>query len=192
MITVGLLDVLTHIHPMSDPFKKALQQEVTVLSLPKHHYLLEAPRVSDYVFFIDSGFATTFTYHQGKRQVEQFWPAGSIVLSVQSFLEQVPSKEFIQLEAASNVLYLHHSRLLQMVQDFSEASHIGRIMVSRYYDHCRERVHDFRNLDARARFLKMRHRYASIEQIVSQDTIASYLGVAPQSLSRIKRGYISK
>jgi CRP/FNR family transcriptional regulator, anaerobic regulatory protein len=192
MPTNELFDSLSHIHPISEAFKQALMEEVTALSLPRSHYLLEAPHVSDFIFFIKSGYATTFTYFQGRKYVECFWPAGSMVISMKSFLDQTPSEEFIQLEMDSEVLYLHRSRALSLANHFPEAAEIGRVLMSQRYEYTCGRIHDLLHLNAVSRYQKLRKRYARIEQAVSHQSIASYLGITPQSLNRIKRSYISE
>ncbi|MEO0898428.1 MAG: Crp/Fnr family transcriptional regulator, partial [Bacteroidota bacterium] len=50
-----------------------------------------------------------------------------------------------------------------------------------------ERVNDFLSLKAVDRYLKFQENHPKLAQNFSIETIASYIGIAPQSLSRIRR-----
>lgn len=182
-----LFQVLSAMHPLSEDFKQALQKEIVHLSLPKDFFLLEAPKVSDHAYFIDQGFALSYTFIRGKKQIERFYASGHIVVSLKSFFEQVPSMEFIQLMEHSDVLHISHSSLLKIFDHFNEANVICRMVMNQYYEQCRERVNDMQHLNAPERYKKLHKSLPRIEQVVPQEYLASYLGIAPQSLSRLKK-----
>ncbi len=182
-----LFQVLSAIHPMSEDFKKAIEQEVTYLSLPSHHMLLEAPRIAAHAYFLDDGFAMSYTFIKGKKQVECFCTQGQFIVSVKSFFEQVPSQEFIQLMKQSEVLCISYASVLRLFHTFPEANFIYRVLMNQYYEQSRERIRELHHLSAYARYKKLREVFPPIEQILPQEHIASYLGIAPQSLSRIKK-----
>lgn len=181
--------MLSEIHPISGDFKDALEKELTPLTLPKNYMLLEAPRIADFAYFLDSGFAMSFVFADGRRVVEEFWQPGQIILSSSSFFEQVRSKESIQLITRSDVLSISYTGVQRMFREYPEAQILYRIIMNRHYENCRARTHDLQRLTARQRFEKLLAAYPDIEQLVPQDYIASYLGITPQSLSRLKKKY---
>lgn len=182
-----LIDLLSSICPLSDVFVHALKKELTHLSLPKNYHLLEAPKISEHAYFIERGFAMSYVFERGRKHPERFWSAGQIVFSPRSFFEQIPSQEFIQLLQVSDVLCVSHSAVVKMLRDFEEANHIYRVVMNQYFEQSRQRYRDLRSLNARQRFESVLKEFPEVEQIVSQETIAAYLGLTPQSLSRIKR-----
>jgi CRP-like cAMP-binding protein len=182
-----LFEVLSAMQPLSDSFKVALEKEMVHLSLPKDYFLLEAPKVSEHAYFIAEGFAMSYTFIKGKKQIERFFASGQIIVSPKSFFEQTATDEFIQLMEQSDVLHIHYSAVLQLLQNFPEANAIYRMVMNQYLEQFRERVHDMQHLSALERFKKLRKHFPGIEQVVPQEYLASYLGIAPQSLSRLKR-----
>lgn len=182
-----LFQVLSAIHPLSEDFKKAIEKEMTSLSLPSQHILLEAPRIAEYAYFLDSGFALSYTFLKGKKQIGCFWVSGQIILSGKSFFERVPSKEFIQLMTQSEVLCISLDSVLRLFDLFPEANTIYRIVMNQYYEHSQQRIHDLQHLTGLERYEKLLSTFPNVEQLIPQEYIASYLGIAPQSLSRIKR-----
>ena len=182
-----LLFVLSSISQLSNEFKVALNKEMTRLSLPRNYLLLEAPNVSDHAYFLESGFAMSYTFVKGKMQTEKFWASGEIIVSAKSFFEQVPSKEFIKLMAQSEVLFISSAAVQRLFDYFPEANFIYRVIMNQYHEHCRDRIHDMQHLSSTERYDKLTSSFPAIEQVITQEHIASYLGIAPQSLSRIKR-----
>lgn len=182
-----LFAFLSEIHPISDAFRSAIERELTLMSLPKNHMLLEAPRVSDYAWYLDSGFAMSYTYTDQGIRVDNFWRSGQIILSVKSFFEQIPSTENIRIMVPAEVVFISYKSVQRLFQQFGEAHFIYESVLNRYYEESRERANDIINLDAKARYHKLLATFPRIEQMVSQEHIASYLGIAPQSLSRLKR-----
>lgn len=182
-----LIRVLSAIHPVSHEFRAALEKDVVLLSFPKDHKLLEAPQISNQAYFLHRGFALTYSYERGRKQVEHFWGSGQIVVSMRSFFEQVPAAEFIQLAVPSEVFCISHQCVMGLLERFPEANHLCRVILSRYYEDSRARVHDLQIMPTAKRFQKLLQDFPEIEQHVPQEWIASYLGIAPQSLSRLKR-----
>jgi CRP/FNR family transcriptional regulator, anaerobic regulatory protein len=187
MNTEKLFSLLASIHPISPGFRSAIERVLTPLSLPQYHLLLEATKISECAYFLDDGFAMSYTFVKGKQQVDSFWKSGQIMLSARSFFEQVPSQEFIQLRTPSELFCVTHASMLDLFQRFPEANFIYRVIMNQYYEHSRERTRDLQHLTAMERYEKLIRYFPDVEQHVTQKHIASYLGIAPQSFSRIKR-----
>lgn len=182
-----LFSLLASIHPLSDDFKASIGREVRLLSLPGNHILLEAPDVCKHAWFLDSGFAMAYTYRDGRMQVENFWKPGQIILSLNSFFEQVPASEFIELVRPGDVISISYDGVQRLFRDYPEAHFIYESVANQYYERSRERADDLRYLKAGDRYIKLIATFPQIEQCIRQDHIASYLGIAPQSLSRLRR-----
>jgi len=187
MNTHGLVQYLSAIHPLSDDFVLALKKELIQLTFPKYHHLLEALRISDYAYFLNSGFAMAYTFHEGNKVTETFWKPRQVVMSTMSFFEQIPSMESIQLMEKSEVLCISYAGVHRLFSKYPEALHLFRIIMNRHYEESRTRIHEIKRLSASKRFEKLLVVYPGIEQCIPQDCIASYLGITPQSLSRLKR-----
>lgn len=181
-----LFQVLSSMQPLSEDFKVTLEKEIVRLSLPKDYFLLEAPKVSEHAYFIEEGFAVSYTFIRGKKQIERFFASGQVIISPKSFFEQAPSDEFIQLMEQSEVLHIRQTSVIQLLQVFPEANAIYRIIMNQYLEQFRERMHDMQHLNALERFEKLHKSFPRIEQVVPQEYLASYLGIVPQSLSRLK------
>ena len=182
-----VLDVLEAFHPISETSKRALEKELVALSLPKNHFLLEAPRIADQLYFLRTGFAMGYSYVDSEKFIETFWKQGQIVTSATSFFEQVPSMEFIQLMDNAELLCLSHAGFQRLIAGYHDLRQVFFKVISGSFRETRISFLESHTLTATQRHQKLLQTYPGIEQIVPQENIASWLGITPQSLSRIKR-----
>ncbi|HRE65783.1 MAG TPA: Crp/Fnr family transcriptional regulator [Cyclobacteriaceae bacterium] len=187
-----LFGILSDQLVLTDSFKTALQQEVTFLSLPKNHFLIEAPRPSDHIYLLQEGFAKGFVFEEGEKKVHSFWGAGDIIVNPHGCFEKVPSVEFVQLTEKSMVWCIGQTSLKVLMDSFKEARSLYRIVIGRYYVQSQSRLFDVQHRSAWQRYQKLIQQYPVIEQKVSQEYIASFLSITPQSLSRMKREHRNK
>lgn len=187
MNTDYFFSVLDLYHPLSDDFKKFLRDALIPLSVPARHILLDVPRVASHVYFLQEGFAVSYTLSAAGKITEGFWKPGQLILSFESFFEQKPSLEVIQLVTSSELLGVSYEAVNEALLRFPEAQVLYRVMLNKHYLHVRKRLRDIKFSNHAAQYSKLRQIFPGLELIVSQRTIATYLGIAPQSLARIKR-----
>jgi len=172
---------------LSPDYKTALLREVNAISLPKSHFLVEPPRVVEFAYFIETGFAMSFRYSEGRKMISNFWQAGSFIFHGKNFFDRLPAADFVQLMVPSQLLCFSLDSILRLFDTFPEAHFLHRVFTNNHIEQLRERVHDVQHLTTLQRYEKLRYQYPGIEQLVTQEHIASYLGVTPQSMSRLKR-----
>jgi CRP/FNR family transcriptional regulator, anaerobic regulatory protein len=185
--TERLFQVLSSIHPLSEEFKHAIECEVEYKSLPKNYILLETSQVSGFVYFLIHGFAVSYTFRGPKKFIEWIWKSDQIILSPKSFFERLPATESIQVIVQSEVLFFRHESVMRLLSEYPEAHFIYRVVMNDYYELSRERIREVQRLSGNKRLQNLLENYDGIANALPQEQIASYLGVTPQSLSRIKR-----
>lgn len=182
-----LFSAIEELWPVSQEFRDAVKKEGVPMSLPRNYVLLEAPRIADHLWFLDQGYAMTVTYVDGSRQVLEFWKAGEFIYPFASLFQHSPSMESIQLITKSRVICFSRASISELQETFPEAIHLERIFLHGMIDVFRKRLDDIRNLSTVIRYQNLIEAYPGLEQVVPQERIASFLGITPQSLSRIKR-----
>lgn len=182
-----LIEVLESIEPLSPEFKEALKRAILLTTLPKNYMLLELAKVAEHAFFLNSGYAMAYRFLHGKKHIEEFYNESRIIVSPKSFFERTPSLEAIQLLEESQVIHISYESVMSLLHTYPEAHRIYQVTMNVYYEESRNRIHDLQHLSAVERYEKLHAAFPRIEQLVPQEYIASYLGIAPQSLSRLKR-----
>lgn len=168
--------------------QEALLRVVKRRTLPKGTILLTEGQVVDEVHFIEEGLIRGF-YYQDKKEITS-WMAdeGRFIWPLPSYLLRQPSRENIQLLEPTTVLSIERQDVERLKRDHTVFDNLqGRIM---------ERYIVLYDLRVRLLLLKAEDRFEAYQQLfpelyqrVPLRYIATYLGVDPATLSRIRSGY---
>ena len=113
--------------------------------------------------------------------VEDWW-----ISDIGSFSEQKPSNLFIETLEDTELLVIDYESKELLFQEIPNLERVFRIMLQRAYSVLESRFYATVSHSAETRYLEFLKKYPSIPQRVPQQQIASYLGITPESLSRIK------
>ena len=140
-------------------------EEVEVLSIPSKTMLLEEGKIADKLYFIRKGCLRLFFYNEGKDITFQFFFEGDFVASFDSLYKGTPSLFSLESIEPSEVYEE------KIIERFSFYQHL---FLSRIKN------------TPQQRYEELLKEYPNIIQRVPQHYIASYLGITPVSLSRIR------
>lgn len=174
------------IHPLSSELIEHLAKVVNVHNLPNGHLLLKEGDTSKNIYFIEQGFARCYYMKDGKEVTQWFMGTGDAMISVFSFFNQVPSQEYIELLEDSVLLSCSYQNLQEIYRKFKEFNVIGRVLTEKYYMQSEERAIVLRSLNAQERYEDLLKKHPEILRKASLKHISSYLGIAPETLSRIR------
>ncbi len=119
--------------------------------------------------------------------VEDWW-----ISDIGSFAEQKPSNLFIETLENTELLVIDYEGKETLYKLIPHLERVFRIMLQRAYSVLESRFYATISHSAETRYLEFVKKYPSIPQRVPQQQIASYLGITPESLSRIKSNIIKK
>ncbi len=155
--------------------------------VPKKALLLSPGEVCNFEAYIVKGcIRSCYLDDNGAEVVLQFSVEDWWVSDVASFQEQKPASLFIETLEECELLILnfqHKEELLQRVPKFER---VFRLMVQRHLAALQERLIKNIALPAADRYQEFISRYPTIPQRVPQHYIASYLGITPEFLSKIR------
>ncbi len=182
----ALFTYLQTIQPIGPELAAAIQQGLQREELPRQHLLLRPGRVARQIHFIERGLAHGFSLCQDRRISSWFMREGDFIISVVSFITQQPSAEYVELLEPSIVHSLSYDYLQHLYQRFPEFNRIGRVLTEKYYVLSEQRAHSLRTTSAAERYAQLLRDFPDIFQRVQVKQIASYLGIVPETLSRLR------
>jgi len=156
-------------------------------TLAKGAHLLEAGQVCRAVFFVNTGFFRLYYVGPDGHEVNcRFAGAAGFLTDYQSFLTQQPSRYNWQALQAAEVLVLPYALVQRLYQESPAWDRFGRLMAERVYQQLNERVELLQFYTPAQRYQYVQQHHPELLTQVSQAQLASYLGVQPESLSRIR------
>ena len=156
-------------------------------SFKKGAFLCREGQVEDYLSVIYEGTCRGFYNKAGEEISVAFMFANDYVSAYYSFLSRRPSLMAIQALSPVTVLSIGKTDLDRLCDTYKNAERIGRLNAERIYRRKEEREISLLTLSATERYLELRNRNPNLLQQISLKHIASYLGIQPASLSRIRK-----
>lgn len=157
----------------------------TPLTLEKDAHFLLAGDVPTRIGFLVSGLMRMYYVDlDGNEYTKSIIPAGDFITSHSALILREPSPLYIRAEQPSQILVLSYEDYEQL--DAPHWQIVRRKLVERLYIKKEKRERQLLLDDATTRYLTFLEEFPDLEDQIQQYHIASYLGITPVSLSRIR------
>ena len=157
-------------------------------TLPVGEFLQRAGDVTRHAAFVASGCLRSYVIDAGgKEHIIQFAPETWWLADSASLMTGKPSQYFVDAVEESVLLLIEpasHQAILERVPGYAVAFRTGLQKHNAAKD---ERIVTALSSSAEERYLEFLERYPSLAQRVPQWMLASYLGVSPETVSRIRK-----
>jgi len=174
---------------MPDKNLSVLDDLCTIKQYKKKELFLQSghmPIYSGYVF--EGAFREYYTDKNDREFNKAFRFKGEFTGSYYDLHQQKPSLSTIEALADSTVVLIPHQKYQEMVQSDTFWLKVSYTIAHRLLMNKFEKEWALLTLTAVERYELLRKRYPELEQLVPSYHIASYLGITPISLSRIRAG----
>jgi CRP-like cAMP-binding protein len=154
---------------------------------PKKSFLIRSGELENYLYFILEGATSSFFAKEDREMCLDLWFADHFVSSYVSFLTRQPSQIFIQALFSTKTVRIHYDVLQTFYRNDDESNKVGRLFAEGLYIARTQREIRFLSQTAEERYLDLLQRQPELIQQLPVRTVASYLGIHPESLSRIRK-----
>lgn len=172
----------------SDQELDTIKKYLTPKKLRKKQYLLQEGDVCKFVAFIEKGALRSYTVDEkGTEHIIQFALEGWLISDLYSFLTGEPSTHTIDaIEDCELVLISKNTHEL-LLGSFPKYETWVRLQITNAYIALQRRLTSIISLSIEERYQYFSGLYPDILQRVPQHMIASYMGLTPETLSRVRR-----
>ena len=156
-------------------------------SYKKGEYFLEEGRICKQVGFVAKGLLRYYINHNGEEKIYDFSQENEYVCNYESFLPQLPSSKNIQALEDSEVFVISHADLQFFYANVRGGERFGRVAIEAVFVKLLQDISSLYTETPELRYERFLKNHADLQQRISQYHIASFVGVKPQSLSRIRK-----
>jgi CRP-like cAMP-binding protein len=155
--------------------------------LQKGAYFAEAGRVETAAAYVCSGVLRAFyRTPNGQEYNKTFFVADDFIGAFSSLVTGQPNAIYFQALTDCELLTTNYTALTQLYDTCPDWERFARKLAEGYFVYKEQRELELVLLDADERYLHFRDEYPGLEQLIPQYHVASYLGITPTQLSRIR------
>jgi CRP-like cAMP-binding protein len=159
----------------------------------KQEYILREGEVCDFAAFVCKGCMRLYSLDaRGREHILQFAPEDWWVGDMESASKQAPSQCNIDAIEDSDILIMTTKVQEQLFKEIPAVTIFFEELIRNRQAATQRRIIYSMSASAEERYLDFLKTYPSMAQRVPQHMIASYLGIAPESLSRIRKQVVKK
>lgn len=153
----------------------------------RNEMLLTQGEVCRYCYFVASGSIQVFVYDTaGNESTRDIVFENNWVTELNSFGKQVPAIENLRAIEPTGLLAINYESFGQMMQTVPQFETVYRQIMELSYANSVFRINSFVAMDATERLQWLAEHRPKILARVSNKMVASYLGISPETLSRVK------
>lgn len=162
-------------------------------TVEKGGFLLREGAVSRHFYFVEKGLLRFYSIDKaGKEHIVQFAPEGWFTGDRGSIYFQEGSEYFIDAIEESTVVFLSTEIMQQAAAKSDDFRRYNERLLQNHIHHLQKRIRLLISASAEERYLDFTAVYPDLLQRVPQWMIASYLGITPESLSRVRKALAKK
>ena len=161
--------------------------KLTRQEFPKKHILLKTGQIENYLSFIEKGVLRFYIPNEENDRTFAFAFDNSFVSAYDSFLTRTPSAYHVETLSKTTLWQLTYNDLQSIYRDTSIGNKIGRMASEDLFLKKSGRELSLLNDTAEQRYLNLFTEQPKLIEQIPLKYIASYIGITPQALSRIRK-----
>ncbi|MDN3691473.1 Crp/Fnr family transcriptional regulator [Chryseobacterium tructae] len=165
----------------------------TYRKIKKKEFLLMEGSICDFEGFVVNGcFKVFHTDRNAAEQILYFAIENWWISDIDSFINRIPSKLTIQALENSEILLISKKDKEKLYQEMPEVERLMRLKFQSSIIALQRRIIDNLSKSSEERYIEFLKKYPEISRRLTNIQIAAYLGVTPESLSRVRKKIVGK
>lgn len=157
------------------------------VSYQKGDYITRAGQVESYLYVVLEGVQRGYVLRDGEEVILGFAFDYSPSGIPESFLTQQPAEGYLQAISDSRLLRIHYNDMQIMYSKYKCIERMGRLMTERLLIGMLKRQVALVSYSAEERYRRLLKQSPRTLQIIPQKYLASYLGMKPETFSRLRK-----
>tara|TARA_R110002111_G_scaffold212848_6_gene276067 strand:- start:3897 stop:4478 length:582 start_codon:yes stop_codon:yes gene_type:complete len=169
-----------------------LREAVDKKSFRKNEMIFTEGEIANDIFFVTKGCVRLFYNVDGNDKTAFFYTEGQFICAGESYTFNIPAIENYQAIENTEIFVFGKSKINRLLEQAPKFEVIARIATENELITCQRVIASFVTKSAEERYVDLLNTQGELFQRVPQQYIASFLGVSPETLSRIKTRVFNK
>lgn len=183
----GIKAAVFNFQPLEPTEWADFSQILDLRSYKKGDFLIREGEVENNIYFLNTGATRHYFTRDGKEFTVDFQFAGDFVTAYNSLITREPGAIFIEVLEDANAVVIPYEQLQELYNRSHAGERIGRLMAEYQYAKRLRREMDLLSRTAEERYARLLQKAPALVSHISVKHLSSYLGIAPESLSRIRK-----
>jgi CRP-like cAMP-binding protein len=184
---------MTQLGPLSPGNWSKLLALTEKRSLAKNEFWVQPPAPVAHFAIVRSGLVRHYYVDaKGRESVKAFRGPGEFSAPYAELIQRKPSRTFIQALAPTELLTFEVARFDALAEDSLELQRLARRFVEQHFVAKEQREYEFLQLSAEERYRQFCAERPEHLAHIPQHQVASYIGITPVALSRIRARVVKK
>ena len=189
----SLIDHFNDILLLTDAELVALKANVVTRKIQRRQFILQQDDICKHYTFVVSGCFKMYKIDESGHQNNlQFATENGWIGDLGSFYAETPSELFIEAIEPSNIIQIEKTNLIHLLTEHPQFNTRFKVLVENAFVQLQKRVLQNISSTAEERYLDFIANHPNLFQRISNVQIASYLGITPEFLSKIRKNLASK
>lgn len=178
--------------PLTSGEMELIDDFFEIKELKKKEFLLQDGKICNFIAFIAEGSIRHFHIKNGVEKTCDISFEDSWVTDFQSFTHNTVCVMNLQAMEPATVFFIRKENLLNLYKACNKYETFGRLMAEQVAVRATEIAMSLSSDKPEERFVNLLNRQPDLFQRIPQKYIANFLGVSPESLSRIRNRILTK
>jgi CRP/FNR family transcriptional regulator, anaerobic regulatory protein len=184
----NLIAVISEKVPLNDDDLALCKLYFEAISVAKNSTIEQEGKVPQYLYFVSEGYMRLFyTDENGAEQITYICSPNDFIASFLNFINKLPSNENVATVTDCKLLRILNTNLQKLINESENFKKFSLLIFEQAISSTSNRANDLATLNAENRYKKLLQNQPNIIKNFPIQYIASYLGIKPESLSRIRK-----
>ena len=178
--------------PLSKEEVEGIAETMEIRQFKKGTVLLREGQISTEAYFVIEGCVRQYFLVDGEERTNNFFTENQWVISLTSMSQQIPSTHFMECCIDSSLVVGNREKEEGLYSKFPRLETVSRKVMEKVLAEQQKIMESYTTDTPEQRYLKLLKARPDLFQRLPQYQIASYIGVKPESLSRIRKRIFQK